>query len=355
MCETSDPEDALSACRELAVLSQVDHPHVVRMHTCDHIEGKAYLVLDRCDADVGAMIRGHRMTVGLANTCGAQLLGALSHLHARSVIHRDVKPANILYDGRTQSFRLCDFGLARVARSRAPFAELHRRWTEGQPFDALTCAVVTRYDRAPELYVSRGTYSSAVDVWSAACVIFELQLAFQSRFPRPLFAASGEGGPTDTPHRQKRRRTTAAHLRAADDRGMQAVSECGMMRAMAQYGVFDEAVAAPPGAEACAAMFARATEALPVPPDPLDEQLARLLPRSSVAARATIRRGLCPWPGARPSAADLLGAAGAPAVEPALSEDDIMRQHGLATTEQLYRHTKSRIEASSEQKRNARE
>ena len=129
---------------------------------------------------------------------------------------------------------------------------------------------------------------------------------------------------------------------------MQAVSECGMMRAMAQYGVFAEAAAAPPGAEACATMFARATEALPVPPDPLDGQLARLLPKSSVAARATIRRGLYPWPAARPSAADLLGAEGAPAAEPVLSEDVIMYRHNLVTTEQLYHHTKRQAEASSE-------
>lgn len=331
VCDAEDSESELSTRRELAVLAQVRHPHIVRMHSCQYIHLKGYIVIDRYDRDLGCLLRTRCMTADIANTCRVHLLRALRHLHARGVVHRDVKPGNILYCATTNTFCLCDFGLARVARDRAPFAELHKSWTSGKPYDNLTCAVVTRYYRAPELYISRGTYSDAIDVWSAACVIFEAELGYQSRLPRPLFTAGPEGGPTYTAH------FTAAELMQQTHTAMVRVAEKGMIRAMASRGVFcSDPPAGHPDVEIFRPMIQVALDGLTLTPDPLATQLERLLPHSSSDTRALICNGLCPWPGVRPSAAELLSEPEPEGVKPMLSDRTVMLQHGLEFTSDLF-------------------
>jgi len=94
-----------------------------------------------------------------------QLLRGLAFIHGRGLVHCDIKPQNLLLDGRTQTLKLCDFGTAK----RMVFAEQNR------------CYVCSRYYRAPELILGSTNYTTSVDLWSAGCVFAEMILG------QPLF------------------------------------------------------------------------------------------------------------------------------------------------------------------------
>lgn len=74
---------------------------------------------------------------------------------------QDLKPNNLLVDGKTGQLKLADFGLARDF---------------GFPSGAMTARVVTRWYRAPELLFGARLYTGAVDVWAAGCIFAELML-----------------------------------------------------------------------------------------------------------------------------------------------------------------------------------
>lgn len=98
-----------------------------------------------------------------------ELLTGIDFLHSHRIIHRDLKPQNLLISSN-ELLKIADFGLAKTY-------DLEMR---------LTSVVVTLWYRAPEILLKM-PYTSSVDVWSAACIIFEM---FQRA---PLFPGSSEG------------------------------------------------------------------------------------------------------------------------------------------------------------------
>jgi len=98
-----------------------------------------------------------------------QILSALAFCHARLVLHRDLKPQNILID-RHGRVKLADFGLARAFQAKKMYTQ----------------EVVTLWYRAPELLLGNPEYTASVDLWSAGCILAEIC----SR--RPLFPGDSE-------------------------------------------------------------------------------------------------------------------------------------------------------------------
>ena len=96
--------------REAKVAAQVSHASLVRIFDTAAQDGRPYLVMEYVPGPTLAarIAAGERVD---ANRLADELLGALAHIHRAGIVHRDVKPANVLFDpgGRT---KLTDFGIA---------------------------------------------------------------------------------------------------------------------------------------------------------------------------------------------------------------------------------------------------
>ncbi|XP_057415362.1 mitogen-activated protein kinase homolog NTF3-like isoform X2 [Lotus japonicus] len=118
-----------------------------------------YLVYELMDTDLHQIIKSSQ---SLSNDhCQYflfQLLRGLKYLHSANILHRDLKPGNLLINANCD-LKICDFGLARINCSKNQF---------------MTEYVVTRWYRAPELLLCCDNYGTSIDVWSVGCIFAEL-------------------------------------------------------------------------------------------------------------------------------------------------------------------------------------
>jgi serine/threonine-protein kinase len=103
---------------EAAIVARFNHPHVVSVHDVHDATDAAYIVMELVDGvSLEELLRDTRLPPGRAVPLLQALSSALAAAHAVSVLHRDVKPGNVLlgYDG---AIRLTDFGIASFVSSR---------------------------------------------------------------------------------------------------------------------------------------------------------------------------------------------------------------------------------------------
>lgn len=92
-----------------------------------------------------------------------QILCGLKYIHSADVIHRDLKPGNILVNSQG-TIKICDFGLARgINPNNHPLHPM-----------PITNYVATRWYRAPEVILSSAAYSKSIDIWAVGCIVAEL-------------------------------------------------------------------------------------------------------------------------------------------------------------------------------------
>ena len=110
-----------------------------------------------------------------------KILCALSFIHQANIIHRDIKPGNLLVNSECEVF-LCDFGLARtlpkIDSRKKDYSrkEMARKLQELKPGRIkkrrqLSPHVVTRHYRPPEIILLEKTYKPSVDLWSTGCIL----------------------------------------------------------------------------------------------------------------------------------------------------------------------------------------
>jgi serine/threonine protein kinase len=105
--------------REARALERLDDPAIVRLRDEGEHDGVPYLVLDLVDGEpLAELIERGAMSEAEVARMGAALAGALAHAHELGIVHRDVKPGNVLVD-RDGSVHLTDFGIARLVDTAA--------------------------------------------------------------------------------------------------------------------------------------------------------------------------------------------------------------------------------------------
>lgn len=174
--------------REVEALKQLrGAKHIVELLDAYPDETNMCLVLEYHPSDLAEVIAQAKdsLPIDHIKAYSQMLLGALSYLHERRIVHRDVKPSNVLLSS-TGSVKLADFGLARVISQApsptAPEDEAAAALTGPAGRGDLSHQVATRWYRPPELlFASRG-YSFSADVWSAGAVVAEL-FALKPLFP----------------------------------------------------------------------------------------------------------------------------------------------------------------------------
>ncbi|XP_062511406.1 cyclin-dependent kinase 1-like [Corticium candelabrum] len=172
---TSEEEGVPStALREISLLKELQHPNVVKLEDILHQESKLYLVFEFVQYDlkryIDSLPAGSSMDPMLVKSYTYQLLIGIGHCHCHRVLHRDLKPQNLLID-KNGALKLADFGLARAF---------------GIPVRVYTHEVVTLWYRAPEILLGAQRYSTPMDVWSIGCIMAEMVTK------RPIFHGDSE-------------------------------------------------------------------------------------------------------------------------------------------------------------------
>ncbi|EDQ93011.1 uncharacterized protein MONBRDRAFT_13254, partial [Monosiga brevicollis MX1] len=147
--------------REISILNKLQHDNIVCLHQLIDAGDMMYLVFEFFERDLSTyfqQIAPNRMDRDLAHSYLHQLFDGLAYCHARLIIHRDIKPQNLLID-ELGHIKIADFGLAR--RVNLP----------SRPYTPNT---QTLWYRAPELLLHSHTYGAAVDLWSMGCLMAEM-------------------------------------------------------------------------------------------------------------------------------------------------------------------------------------
>ncbi|CAO3591370.1 unnamed protein product [Absidia cylindrospora] len=152
----------ISSLREISLLKRMQHPNIVNVS--DVAVGSKlefiFLVMEYCEQDLGTLLDmiSTPYTASEVKCLMVQLLRGLEYCHSHSIIHRDLKMSNLLLTS-TGLLKIADFGLAR---------------TLSLPGKPMTPNVVTLWYRSPELIYGDANYTTAVDLWSAGCIMGEL-------------------------------------------------------------------------------------------------------------------------------------------------------------------------------------
>jgi len=157
--------------REARLLASLNHPGIAAIYSIEEAGDQTFLVLELVTGEtLGARLAHSPAGLRLANTLdvGRQIADALQAAHSTGIIHRDVKPANImLTDGRR--VKLLDFGIARASVDR-PVASLT---TRGPALTAAGTAVGTVPYMSPEQVLGESV-DARCDIWALGCVLFEM-------------------------------------------------------------------------------------------------------------------------------------------------------------------------------------
>nr|Q38772.2 RecName: Full=Cell division control protein 2 homolog A [Antirrhinum majus] len=172
--EQEDEGVPSTAIREISLLKEMQHGNIVRLQDVVHSEKRLYLVFEYLDLDLKKHMDScpeFSQDPRLVKMFLYQILRGIAYCHSHRVLHRDLKPQNLLIDRRTNALKLADFGLARAF---------------GIPVRTFTHEVVTLWYRAPEILLGSRHYSTPVDVWSVGCIFAEMVNQ------RPLFPGDSE-------------------------------------------------------------------------------------------------------------------------------------------------------------------
>ncbi|NXN25971.1 CDK18 kinase, partial [Nycticryphes semicollaris] len=159
-----------TAIREVSLLKNLKHANIVTLHDIIHTERSLTLVFEYLDSDLKQYLDncGNLMSVHNVKIFMFQLLRGLAYCHGRKILHRDLKPQNLLINERGE-LKLADFGLARA---------------KSVPTKTYSNEVVTLWYRPPDVLLGSTEYSTPIDMWGVGCIHYEMVTG------RPMFPGS---------------------------------------------------------------------------------------------------------------------------------------------------------------------
>ena len=170
--ENEDEGMPSTAIREISILKQLNHPNIVNLLDLIHGEKKLYLVFEYLNHDLKKYLNLNNgpLEPQIVKSYLYQILLAIKYCHSKRILHRDLKPQNLLID-KNGIIKVGDFGLARAF---------------GIPIKTLTHEILTLWYRAPEILLGQKEYSTPIDIWSIGLIFYEMA------HRKPLFAGDCE-------------------------------------------------------------------------------------------------------------------------------------------------------------------
>jgi serine/threonine protein kinase len=156
--------------REARLAAKLDHPNIVQVFDVGEEEGRPYIVMEQVEGGtVGDRLDGRRRSIPRAEALRllGQLCEGLGHAHSKKLVHRDIKPQNLLLRSSDGCLKITDFGIARAAEETTRLTQAGK-------------VIGTEHYMAPE-HLADGKITPAADVY--ACGVVADELLPQSRPP----------------------------------------------------------------------------------------------------------------------------------------------------------------------------
>jgi len=158
-----------TAIREVSLLRGLKQANIVTLHDIIHTQSCLTLVFEYLERDLKQYMddmSGVKLAMNNVRIFLFQLLRGLTYCHKMRILHRDLKPQNLLINQKGE-LKLADFGLARA---------------KSVPTKTYSNEVVTLWYRPPDVLLGSTEYTTAIDMWGVGCIFYEMVTG------RPLFA-----------------------------------------------------------------------------------------------------------------------------------------------------------------------
>lgn len=157
--------------REIEIMRGLWHPNIVHMLDSFETDKEVVVVTDYAEGELFQILEDDgKLPEDQVQAIAAQLVSALYYLHSHRILHRDMKPQNILL-AKGGGIKLCDFGFARAMSTNTM---------------VLTSIKGTPLYMSPELVEER-PYDHTADLWSVGCILYELAVGTPPFYTTSIF------------------------------------------------------------------------------------------------------------------------------------------------------------------------